>query len=267
MKKIVKGNDFTLKIPVMKMKDGERVPFPLPACTDVQVRVCNQFKRIELAYEVDVKEDNVILAKVEGDQIPLGTYAVEVRGKIFGNDWRSEEYPQFAIVSKNADGDTEFGETDEGDNSVEMDSALVILPPTVVLTDLINEANDTIKKGEKAIADIKEANADMVAAENVRNESEKGRVDAEEQRVSNENERKSSEEKRVIAEKKREEVTSSAIKGMTYLTSTAISDMETKTSEAVAKCEQAVVDAQVSVVYDPDSYGIVITTGKEAGNG
>ena len=256
MKKIVKGNDFTLKIPVMKMKDGEKVPFPLPACTDVQVRVCNQFKRISLAYDVDVENDNVLLAKVEGDQIPLGTYALEVRGKIFGNDWRSEEYPQFAIVAKNADGDTEFGETDEGDNSVEMDSALIILPPTVVLTDLINEANDTIKKGEKAIADIKETNADMVKSENERKANEKGRVDAENERVSNENERKSSEEKRVNDEKKREEDSSAAI-----------SDMESKTSTAVAKCEQAVVDAQVSVVYDPDSYGIVITTGKEAGNG
>lgn len=256
MKKIVKGNDFTLKIPVVKMKDGEKVPFPLPACTDVQVRVCNQFKRISLAYDVDVENDNVLLAKVEGDQIPLGTYALEVRGKIFGNDWRSEEYPQFAIVAKNADGDTEFGETDEGDNSVEMDSALIILPPTVVLTDLINEANDTIKKGEKAIADIKDANAEMVAAENERKANEKIRVDAESERVSNENERKSAEEKRVNAEKKREEDSAAAI-----------SDMESKTSTAVAKCEQAVVDAQVSVVYDPDSYGIVITTGKEAGNG
>lgn len=267
MKKIVKGNDFTLKIPVMKFVDGEKIPFPLPGCTDIHVRVRNQFRRIELAYVVDVKEDNVLLAKVEGDQIPLGTYALEVRGKIFGNDWRSEEYPQFAIVSKNADGDTEFGETDEGDNSVEMDSALIILPPTVVLADLINEANDTIKKGEKAIADIKDANAEMVDAENVRKASEKVRVDAENERVSNENSRVSAEEIRVSAETKREEDSAAVLKKCQDATSTAISDMEDKTSTAVAKCEQAVVDAQVSVVYDPDSYGIVITTGKEAGNG
>lgn len=39
MKKIVKGNDFTLKIPV-------------------------KFKRIPLAFEIDVKEDNVLLARV-----------------------------------------------------------------------------------------------------------------------------------------------------------------------------------------------------------
>lgn len=36
MKKIVKGNDFTLKIPVAKMVEGQAQPFPLPACTEVQ---------------------------------------------------------------------------------------------------------------------------------------------------------------------------------------------------------------------------------------
>ena len=157
MKKIVKGNDFTLKIPVMKSVEGQKVPFPLPACTDVQVRVCNQFKRISLSYEVDVENDNVILARVEGDQIPLGTYAIEVRGKILGNDWRSEEYPQFAIVARNADADTEFGETDEGDNSVEMDTAMVILPPSVELSDLISDANEALGKVDGAVSKTDEA--------------------------------------------------------------------------------------------------------------
>lgn len=157
MKKIVKGNDFTLKIPVMKSVEGQKVPFPLPACTDVQVRVCNQFKRISLSYEVDVENDNVILARVEGDQIPLGTYAIEVRGKILGNDWRSNEYPQFAIVSNNADADTEFGSTDEGDNSVEMDTALVILPPSVELSDLISDTNEALGKVDGAVSKTDEA--------------------------------------------------------------------------------------------------------------
>ena len=157
MKKIVKGNDFTLKIPVMKSVEGQKVPFPLPACTDVQVRVCNQFKRISLSYEVDVENDNVVLARVEGDQIPLGTYAIEVRGKILGNDWRSEEYPQFEIVARNADADTEFGETDEGDNSVEMDTALVILPPSVELSDLISDTNEALGKVDDAVSKTDEA--------------------------------------------------------------------------------------------------------------
>lgn len=157
MKKIVKGNDITLKIPVMKMVEGQAKDFPLPACTDVVVQVCNQFKRIPLAFEIDVKEDNVLLARVEGDKMSLGTYAIEVKGKIFGNDWRSNEYPQFAIVSNNADADTEFGETDEGDNSVEMDTAMVILPPSVELSDLISDTNEALGKVDGAISKTDEA--------------------------------------------------------------------------------------------------------------
>lgn len=157
MKKIVKGNDFTLRIPVMKMVDGQAQAFPLPACTDVVVQVCNQFRRIPLAFEIDVKEDNVLLARVEGDKMSLGTYAIEVKGKIFGNDWRSNEYPQFAIVAKNADADTEFGDTDEGDNSVEMDTAMVILPPTVELSDLISDTNEALGKVDGAVSKTDEA--------------------------------------------------------------------------------------------------------------
>lgn len=157
MKKIVKGNDFTLKIPVMKMVEGQAKAFPLPACTDVVVQVCNQFKRIPLAFDIDIKEDNVLLARVEGDKMSLGTYAIEVKGKIFGNDWRSNEYPQFAIVANNADADTEFGETDEGDNSVEMDTAMVILPPSVELSDLISDTNEALGKVDGAVNKTEEA--------------------------------------------------------------------------------------------------------------
>lgn len=157
MKKIVKGNDFTLRIPVMKMVEGQKVPFPLPACTDVVVQVCNQFRRTPLAFSIDVKEDNVLLARVEGDNMSIGTYAIEVKGKIFGNDWRSSEYPQFAIVANNADADTEFGTTDEGDNSVEMDTAMVILPPSVELSDLISDTNEALGKVDGAVSKTDEA--------------------------------------------------------------------------------------------------------------
>lgn len=193
MKKIVKGNDFTLRIPVMKMVEGEPQAFPLPACTDVVVQVCNQFRRIPLAFEIDVKEDNILLAKVEGDKMSIGTYAIEVKGKIFGNDWRSNEYPQFAIVANNADADTEFGETDEGDNSVEMDTAMVILPPSVELSDLINKANEALKNN-------KETNDTLNTNEEARKEAETQRVSAESERVSAEQTRVSAEDARMKAE-------------------------------------------------------------------
>ena len=207
MKKIVKGNDFTLKIPVMKMVDGQAQAFPLPVCTDIVVQVCNQFKRIPLAFEIDVKEDNVLIARVEGDKMSLGTYAIEVKGKIFGNDWRSNEYPQFAIVANNADADTEFGTTDEGDNSVEMDTAMVILPPTVELSDLINKANEAMKTSKETNDTInaneevrKEAEANRVTAESERTNAEQARVSAEETRVSAEGDRANAERDRELAE-------------------------------------------------------------------
>lgn len=213
MKKIVKGNDFTLRIPVMKMVEGEAQAFPLPACTDVVVQVCNQFKRTPLAFEVDVKEDNVLLARVEGDQMSIGTYAIEVKGKIFGNDWRSNEYPQFAIVANNADADTEFGTTDEGDNSVEMDTAMVILPPTVELSDLIDKANEAIKTSEATNTTLnenedarKEAETQRVAAEQERENAEQTRVTAEDERIKAENNRTYAEANRVRTEQTRTEI-------------------------------------------------------------
>lgn len=203
MKKIVKGNDFTLRIPVMKMVEGQPQAFPLPACTDIVVQVCNQFKRIPLAFEVDVKEDNALLARVEGDKMSIGTYAIEVKGKIFGNDWRSNEYPQFAIVANNADADTEFGATDEGDNSVEMDTAMVILPPTVELSDLINKANEALKNSKETNDTINTNEEARKEAETLRKTAEQGRVSTEEARVSAEGNRTRAEEARMSAEAER----------------------------------------------------------------
>lgn len=276
MKKIVKGNDFTLKIPVMKMVDGQAQAFPLPACTDVVVQVCNQFRRIPLAFTIDVKEDNVLLARVEGDKISLGTYAIEVKGKIFGNDWRSNEYPQFSIVAKNADADTEFGTTDEGDNSVEMDTAMVILPPTVELSDLINKANDALKTNKETNDTInanesarKEAEAQRVTAEServsaeqtrvsaenarmeaevIRVNAEAHRVDAEEHRVSAENEREfaengraSAEAERVQAEKKRQAESAKAVKAANDAAAQA-----NATNESIKTNEQGRIDAETN---------------------
>lgn len=187
----------------MKMVEGQAKAFPLPACTDVVVQVCNQFKRIPLAFEIDVKEDNVILARVEGDKMSLGTYAIEVKGKIFGNDWRSNEYPQFAIVSNNADADTEFGETDEGDNSVEMDTAMVILPPSVELSDLIDKANEALKTSKETNDTLNVNEEARKKAETLRDTAEQGRVSAEEARVSAEGDRIKAEEARISAEAER----------------------------------------------------------------
>lgn len=46
MKRIVRGNDFTLRVPVMKIVNGEKVAFPLPGCTDIKVNIVNQYRRV-----------------------------------------------------------------------------------------------------------------------------------------------------------------------------------------------------------------------------
>lgn len=153
MKRIVRGNDFKLRVPVMKIVDGAKVAFPLPGCTDIKVNIVNQYRRIALSYTIDVSEDNVLLARVEGDKVAVGTYALEVKGKIFGNDWRSNEYEQFQIVDNNASGDTVF-EPHEGEDSVEMDTALVVLAPSVELGNLIKDAEETIADTKEALKGV-----------------------------------------------------------------------------------------------------------------
>ena len=182
------------------------------------MNIVNQYRRVALSYTIDTTEDNIINARVEGDAVSVGTYALEVRGKIFGNDWRSKEYEQFAIVDNNASGDTAFnGELIEGEDSVEMNTALVILPPTAELTQLINDANTAIETAKQTDATLKaneserteaeqqraSAEAARVSAENKRSESEEVRHAAETERMSNEDARKSAEAQRANAESER----------------------------------------------------------------
>ena len=212
MKRIVRGNDFTLRVPVMKIVNGERVAFPLPGCTGITVNIVNLYRRVALSYTIDVSEDNVLLARVEGDKVSIGTYALEVKGKLFGNDWRSNEYEQFQIVDNNAAGDTVF-EPQEGEDSVEMDTATVILAPSVELTQLIDKANQAIKTSEELKTTLdtneiarKEAETQRATNEAERIKAEKLRVSAEKERVKAEDSRVNSESERVKTEKARTEI-------------------------------------------------------------
>lgn len=150
MKKIVRGNDFTLRIPVKKIVNGEQVSFPLTDCTDIAVHVVSKYKRTALPYTIDEESNDVLLADVDGTTLSLGTYALEVTGVLYGANWRSYEYEQFAIVDNNANSDTVFEDnTANGDTNIEdgngdnankgcmdvkieafaVDTALVVLPP------------------------------------------------------------------------------------------------------------------------------------------
>lgn len=200
MKHITKGNDFIMRIPVVRIYNGERIPMPLPACTDIIVNICSPYRRISLAYSIDVAEDNVILAKVEGEQLYVGKYALEVKGKIGGVDWRSNEYEQIAIVDNNASADTVFGVTEEGEDSLLMDTAVAILAPDTGLYDKVLTAEEAREAAESA---RQSAESERIAKEQERKTNEDERKASEASRVENESVRLANEQARVASESER----------------------------------------------------------------
>lgn len=168
MKKIVRGNDFTLRVPVRKIVGGEAEKFPLPACEEVEVNLVNAFRRRRMAHTIDVEDDSLLEVRVQSSQMALGMYALEVKGKLFGCSWRSNEYEQIMLVDNNASGDTVF-EPQEGEDSVEMDTAIVVLPPTVELGNLITGSNEAIEKANVA-TERANASADKAAAAIAKND-------------------------------------------------------------------------------------------------
>ena len=251
MKKIVRGNDFTLRIPVKKIVNGEQVAFPLPACTDIVVNIVNQYRRVALSYTIDTAEDNILNARVEGDAVSVGTYALEVRGKIFGNDWHSKEYEQFCIVDNNASGDTAFnGELVEGEDSVEMNTALVILPPTAELTQLITDANTAIETAKQTDATLKANESERVSAEQQRTSAEVARVSAESRRSESEEvrnaaevERASNEDARKTAEAQRAEAETERVEAEKTRTTN-------ETARVAAEKQRATTFAELSANID-----------------
>ena len=193
-----------MRIPVVRVYNGERIPMPLPACTDIIVNICSPYRRISLAYTIDVTEDNVILAKVEGDQLYVGKYALEVKGKIGGVDWRSNEYEQIAIVDNNASADTSFDVTEEGEDSLLMDTAVAILAPDTGLYDKVltaEEAREVAEtKRQEAEASRQQAESERIAKEQGRKASEASRIENESVRLANEQSRTKAETERVAAE-------------------------------------------------------------------
>lgn len=152
MKKIVRGNDFTMRVPVRRIVNGEKERFPLPACEEIEVNLVNAFRRRKMEYTIGVEDDSLLEVRVQSSEMALGAYALEVKGKLFGCSWRSNEYEQIMLVDNNASGDTEFDETDEGEDSVEMDTALVVLAPVTVIDGnfevLKNEIANSVRDGK-----------------------------------------------------------------------------------------------------------------------
>ena len=245
MKHITKGNDFIMRIPVVRIYNGERIPMPLPACTDIIVNICSPYRRISLAFTIDVAEDNVILAKVEGDQLYVGRYALEVKGKIGGVDWRSNEYEQIAIVDNNASADTSFDVTEEGEDSLLMDTAVAILAPDTGLYDKVLTAEEAREVAENARQSAESERIakeqERIAKEQERKASEASRVENESVRLANEQSRVASESERVKAENIRKQNESERVRNESSRSEdeTAREKEETKRKSAEAARQQA----------------------------
>lgn len=222
-----------MRIPVCKMEGGEPIPYPLPACTDIVVNLINAFRRRPLTFTIDVANDNIILAKVKAN-LPCATYALEVKGKCLGNDWRSNEYEQIQIVDNNASADYDFSEVQEGENSVDMNTAIIILAPSVELSGLIADTEATLRQAEETISKANDATEDSKEATQLANTALER------------------------MQTKIEECTNA-----TAAAEKATKECEKATGKAVADCQQAVKDAQVAVDYDPNTYSLIIATGTE----
>lgn len=262
MKKIVRGNDFTMRVPVRKIVGGEAEKFPLPACEEVEVNLVNAFRRRRMAHTIGVEDDSLLEVRVQSSEMALGAYALEVKGKLFGCSWRSNEYEQIMLVDNNAQGDTVF-EPQEGEDSVEMDTAVVVLPPTVDLTNLITDAHEATKKAnaatdranasadkaDKAAADAK-STADTAAAEAKATadaaaaEAKKTANDAAELAITTANNAATDAEQRTtaaIAEMTKQ--TDTTLADVKQQTDTAIADVKQQTTDAIAKNDKATADA------------------------
>lgn len=121
-KRIVKGNDFYIHIPMRKFVDGTREPFSLSSCRGVTVSLVSAYRCYVLDRTISKTDDSVIIARVEGDKIPCGVYAVEVRGKLNGDDWRSFEYDKIEIVHNNEKACMDLGELYCDAPCIEMDT-------------------------------------------------------------------------------------------------------------------------------------------------
>lgn len=274
MKKIVRGNDFTLRIPVKKIVNGEQVSFPLTDCTDIAVHVVSKYKRTALPYTIDKESNDVLLADVDGTALSLGTYALEVTGKLEDANWRSYEYEQFAIVDNNASSDTVFeGGTTEGDTNTDtdiegdnggdttkgcmdvkiegfaVDTALVVLPPVSSRATII----ELIANADAAIAAVRDTEATVKASEDVRVENESLRQSTEEQRANDETARQTAEEQRAESESERianedtRKVNEEARVAAEEQRTSAFTELSEVANAAVGKADEAIKAANAAI--------------------
>jgi len=215
--KIVQGNSFKLHVLVRKpdisSDSSKLIDFDMTKATDIKVALtCDFGESMTIPSHVSMVLPNVVVCDVPST-LEIGNYNVSVSWKMDGNDMASVERNLFRIVEYNSqvrcpicmvDGDT--------CKETEVATAIVVLPPTIELWQLVNLTSATIEEAE---------------------ELSRKMADAEEERASNES-------ARVTAEKERERKTSEALRGL--------SDAQGGNLESIEQVQKSDEDGGINII-------------------
>lgn len=223
--KIVQGNSFKLHILVRKpdisSESNMLIDFDMTKATDIKVSlVCNFGESTIIPAHVSMALPNVVVCEVPST-LDIGNYNVSVSWRMDGNDMASVEKNLFRIVEYNSQAQYPICMVD-GENCKEtkIATAIVVLPATIELWQLVNLTNATIEEADALSKKIADAEALRVEAEKKRESAEKTRNKKVEDAISNINKAQANNIKKI-------EQTTTSIEsgGINVITITTVSGM------------------------------------------
>ena len=175
--KIVQGNSFKLHILVRKpdisSESNMLIDFDMTKATDIKVSlVCNFGENTIIPAHVSMALPNVVVCDVPST-LEIGNYNVSVSWRMDGNDMASVEKNLFRIVEYNSQAQYPICMV-EGENCKEtkIATAIVVLPATIELWQLVNLTNATLEEADILSKKIADAEALRVDAEKKRESAE-----------------------------------------------------------------------------------------------
>ena len=175
--KIVQGNSFKLHILVRKpdisSESNMLIDFDMTKATDIKVSlVCNFGESTIIPAHVSMALPNVVVCDVPST-LEIGNYNVSVSWRMDGNDMASVEKNLFRIVEYNSQAQYPICMV-EGENCKEtkIATAIVVLPATIELWQLVNLTNATLEEADTLSKKIADAEALRVDAEKKRESAE-----------------------------------------------------------------------------------------------
>lgn len=176
--KIVQGNSFKLHILVRKpdisSESNMLIDFDMTKATDIKVSlVCNFGESTIIPAHVSMALPNVVVCDVPST-LDIGNYNVSVQWRMDGNDMASVEKNLFRIVEYNSLRLNNPICMVEGENCKEtkIATAIVVLPATIELWQLVNLTNATLEEADALSKKIADAEALRVKAEKEREDAE-----------------------------------------------------------------------------------------------